>query len=184
MLECTCHFYFIYLHMWSRNFCLCHVVHHVKFCWRWLMWSFAEPRPMRVCMISEESRSRIQKTVTRHLHIYLCNTSLLSCLHWSPLHWEAPQRAPGILPVPGYSCWLVPIRFSRGLAVSAGSYCHWWFMVGYTFELDCWYPDVTELGCWYPDNGDWNRSWTTTSKPFDISLSYLPSSLHCLWMAF
>jgi hypothetical protein len=136
--------------------------------WYRLTWYFAEARPMERHTMFEEITSRTQQIVTGCLHSQLCNSLLVSHLHWSSLRWERYSRE-----LLAFLLVLVsptnPCQFDRGLAISAGSCCCCWFMFGDTFGLDFWYPDTTELDCWYSER--------STSKHVHIPLFHLPSCL-------
>lgn len=96
-------------------------------------------------------------------------TCIASCatLHWSLLAFRL------VLVAPADSG-----QFGRGLAVSAGSCHHCWFMFG---TLLNWTVDILTLLNW-TDKWRLESSQRTTFKQVHIPLFYLPSFSPSLWM--
>jgi hypothetical protein len=94
----------------------------------------------------EENINRTQWTVMVYLYSYVCNSSLISTLLWSSLHWERHGREVLLAPLmvliaPTDSCWL-----GGGLAVSAGlCYCCW-FVFAISVLLTQSAGVLTEIG--------------------------------------
>jgi hypothetical protein len=124
------------------------------------MWCFAKNRPLRGRMMFKKIYKWNLTDSDRMLFHYY-TVQHFTGLRWSSLHRE--KWAKELLVVPANSgcfLWLMLIQWS--LAVSSGSFCHYWFIFGV-----CYWTGILTMKSGIAPR---NYFWTGPQHPFPINL--------------